>query len=108
MTKAQISWTIGIIASLIAIGSSIKGFWNEVGWITPAQSEERHTESEQLIKDFRDEWKCDEYEEELIVLKRRLKRMSSDDDDYVELDHKIERIENKMEDTECSRFEDFG
>lgn len=110
MTKGTVSWAVGIVASVIAIlgGGSIKVFWHDVGWITPAQAEDAHLAAEGAIKDFRDEWKCDEYEEELRALRRQLARATPGTDEYADLAHDIARIENKMSKINCSRFEDFG
>jgi hypothetical protein len=108
MSKTQMSWLIGIIGGLIAVGTGAKTFWNDWGWITPAQASEAHAGAEQLIIDFRDEWKCDEYEEELRSMKRRLSRIDPDSEEAADLEFDIERIENKMLKLECSRFEDFG
>jgi hypothetical protein len=108
MNKTQLSWLVGIIGGLIAVGTGAKTFWNDFGWITPAQANEAHAGSEQLIREFRDEWKCDEYEEELYRLKRELRRTDPDSEEYADIEFEIERIENKMLKIECSRFEDFG
>ena len=40
MNKTQMSWLIGIIGGLIAVGTGAKTFWNDWGWITPAQASE--------------------------------------------------------------------
>jgi hypothetical protein len=108
MNKTQVTWVVGTIAALIAIGSGAKTFWRDFGWITPAQAEVSHQAAEGAIKDFRDEWKCDEYEEELRELRRELSRTDEGTDEYADLEHEIRRIENKMDKTDCSRFEDFG
>lgn len=108
MNKAQISWAVGIIGGLIAVGTGAKTFWYDWGWITPAQAAAEHTAGAEAIKEFRDEWKCDEYEEELQEKKRKLKREDPDSEEAIELEYEIERIENKMLKLECSRFEDFG
>ena len=89
--------------------------WNTIGWETPSQ----HNASIKLlvaeyqltagaIEEFRDEWKCDEYYEELLDLKRELRRAEVDDDDTVELEHHIELLQDKIKSLECTRFEDFG
>ena len=55
------------------------------------------------LSEFRDEWKCDEYDEELLdLLKEQVENNS------VELRRMIEKIRKKMDKLECSRFEDFG
>lgn len=108
MDKAKLSWAIGIIGGLIAIGTTGKTFWHDWGWITPAMAEAEHIAGAEAIKEFRDEWKCDEYEEELQELKRQLVRAEPGTDVYADIEHKISRIENKMLKLECSRFEDFG
>ena len=108
MNKAQISWTLGIVAGLIAIGTGGKAFWNDWGWVTPSAAEEAHMVAESAIKDFRDEWKCDEYEEELQERKREINRLEEGTDEWADLMYEIERIERAMDELRCSRFEDFG
>jgi hypothetical protein len=111
-----IKWTaaLGTIATLIAIGTSLGG-WQHLGWVTPVNAkaahetiEQGHAASDQAIHDFREEWKCDEYDEELEKLRRRLNRAEAGSDNYVEMEHKIKKIEKKMDKINCSRFEDFG
>ena len=56
------------------------------------------------IKESRDEWKCDEYDEELLdLLKEQV------DNNSVELRREIEKLKKKIEKLSCvERFEDFG
>lgn len=91
------------VSAIIALATAAPVFWNDYGWITPAQHEQDLTAAGDDIREFRDEWKCDEYEEELVEL---LKRQQAGDDS-VELKRLIERIREKMDDIDCSRFEDF-
>lgn len=119
MNKAQITWALSIVGGLLALGTTGKTFWNDWGWITPATAQQAHEEIErghvaseeglkQGLQDFRDEWKCDEYDEELRSLKRQLARTEPGTDEYADLEYDIARIENKMSKINCSRFEDFG
>ena len=114
--KAASKWTLtgalGLIATVVGIWST--GVWDHVGWTTPNAhaadvqkiQDERILTAGQL-KDFRDEWKCDEYDEELLELRRRLVAAETEDE-KVTLRHQIAKLEKKMEANECSRFEDFG
>jgi len=89
--------------------------WASIGWETPNQhkvsidklvAEYKLTSGE--IKNFRDEWKCDEYYEELLDLKRELRAAESNDRDTVEIEHEIELLQDKIQSLKCTRFEDFG
>ena len=55
-------------------------------------------------RENRDEWKCDEYEEELLILLQARR----DGDDSVETEREIEKIRQSIEKLRCERFEDFG
>lgn len=87
---------LGILA---AAGTTGKIYWPQFGWETPNQ----HAADMDLLRDFRDEWRCDEMEEALLELLEAEKA----GDDSVETAHKIERIRKKMDEIDCSRFEDF-
>lgn len=97
----------GILAALggtTAAGVTVYDRWDEFGWTTPSQHDQDMLEAVGEVKDFRDEWKCDEYDEELLELKRD----QAAGDDSVDTQHTIEQIKEKMRELECSRFDDFG
>jgi len=108
--------TLGSIAGGIGlVFGTLKVFgltWADVGWMPPANHaadiaklEQRIIELEQDtvtgVKDFRDEWKCDEDAEELIEL---LKAQRAGDDS-VETEERIKALRKRMEDNHCGRFD---
>lgn len=109
--------TLGSIAGgLTLVFGTLKVFglgWADVGWLPPASHAEDIAALEQRIaeletdtvtgvKEFRDEWKCDEYAEELIDLLRRQRA----GDNSVETEERINQLREKMQDTDCNRFDD--
>ena len=115
MTKTQITWAISTVATVLAVVAATIGLWPQIGWTTPnahaadvKQMIAARMVSEEAvidaIKESRDEWKCDEYEEELIDALHE----QEDGDNSVELRRIIELIRKKMDKLDCSRFEDFG
>ncbi len=81
--------------------------WPVVGWTTPNQHDADYKVTSEQLQDFRDEWKCDEYDEELLELRMKLSeaRGQAEAD---ELTHEIEKLKAKMAKLDCSKFEDFG
>lgn len=94
------------LAAVIGIGSQLGG-WHNLGWITPKQHDADFQVAINELKEFRDEWKCDEYDEELLALRERLAEARTETE-RIELEHQIEKLRNKMDKLDCSRFEDFG
>lgn len=88
-----------VLGVLTAAGTTGTLYWDRFGWETPDQ----HAADMDLLREFRDEWRCDEMEEALLEL---LEEQHAGDDS-VETQHKIDRIRKKMEKIDCSRFEDF-
>jgi hypothetical protein len=105
VTTVQIKWgaVLTTVATLVALWATLNP-WPYIGWTTPNQHDADYLEIAEDIKDFRDEWKCDEYEEELIELLEDVKA----GDDSVETKREIERIREKIEKIKCDRFDDFG
>ena len=112
--RAKLAWTVGLVASCLTCLSLTIAMWSTVGWTTPAKHDadiasiiaERMVSEQNVIdaiKESRDEWKCDEYDEELLDL-----LLEQEDTNTVEIRRDIEKIKQKMEDLNCSRFEDFG
>ena len=101
------------IAALVGMWVAIDP-WPAIGWVTPTQHAgdiaKVNTQYEQAVgdvKEFRDEWKCDEYDEELLELRKDLDQARTNDE-RAEIEHEIEKLKRKMEKLNCSRFEDFG
>lgn len=100
MNIKTIYTTLISAGAVVAAGTSLANWWPKVGWETP----EQHKADMQLLREFRDEWKCDEYDEELLELLEDVQA----GDDSAETQHRIDRIRKKMEKIDCQRFEDFG
>ena len=92
--------SVAAVAVSLVLGAT--QLWPSVGWETPNQHDDDYSEIVSDIKDFRDEWKCDEYEEELLQL---LKRQATGDTS-IETARKVERLKNKIDELNCQRFED--
>ena len=112
--RAKLAWVVGPFASCLTCLSLTIAMWSQVGWTTPAKHDadiasiiaERMVSEQNVInaiKESRDEWKCDEYDEELLDLLRE-----QEETDTVEIRREIEKIKDKMEKLDCQRFEDFG
>ena len=103
-------WTLtGIVTLAIAVGGFVtSGGWHEFGWMTPSAHADDFKQTEQFIREFRDEWKCDEYDEELFDLKLKRELMEEEGGDTTEIDFQIEKLEKKIDKMDCQRFEDFG
>ena len=108
MTKGKLATWIGIAAGAATIVVAMFTLWGSIGWTTPNQHNADFLTAVGDVKDFRDEWKCDEYDEELLDARERLIRAEANGEDTVEIEHLIEKIKEKMEKLDCSRFEDFG
>lgn len=95
---------IKIVTAVGVLAGSVTGVyaaWPIVGWTTPNQHQSDMDEATGGIKEFRDEWKCDEYDEEL---RDKLKQQAAGDDS-TDLEEDIRRLREKMQKLECSRFE---
>lgn len=113
ITKKQ-AQSLAAVATTIAIVTGSIALWPVVGWQTPnahandiVTIEAEHVVSQEEVLDAiklsRDEWKCDEYDEELLDL-----LLDQVENNSVENRRDIEKIKNKMEKLDCQRFEDFG
>ena len=103
VTKNQ-AWGLGVAATLLTVISLLIVLWPHIGWTTPNQHQSDFLASSEIIKEFRDEWKCDEYEEELTAALERQEK----GDNSIDTKRLIEKIRKKMEELKCSRFDDFG
>jgi hypothetical protein len=93
---------ITIIGTLAGSVTAVYAAWPIIGWTTPSQHQSDIDEAVGGIQEFRDEWKCDEYSEELLDL---LKQQRAGDDS-VETEERIKRLRDKMKKLDCDRFED--
>ena len=84
--------------------------WPKVGWTTPnthiADIEALRAETVGEVKNFRDEWKCDEWDEELREALREQDRLADNGVNDPDLDEDIRRLRAKMEKLDCARFDD--
>ena len=103
MRKLGFTALITTTAAVLALAAASPAYWHDFGWVTPSQHDKDFAETVGEMRDFRDEWKCDEYSEELLELMQR----QAEGFDSPEVQHKIERIKKKMDDMECSKFDDF-
>lgn len=114
MTPKTFSWLVGTAGGAAALVWTVIQMWPTLGWTTPNQHDtdmmvtqnaiiEKLDELERQQQRRHAEWKCDEYDEELLALLER-----QETDDSVELRRDIEKIRDKMRELECSEFDDFG
>jgi len=116
--RAKAAWAAGTAVSVLTVISLTITLWGAVGWTTPAQHQAdidtlvaQRTASEsaiiEVLEKNQDEWKCDEYDEELKAARIMLAQAETPRA-RAEIEHEIEKIVEAMETRECSRFEDFG
>lgn len=98
---------MGTIATLVTIWYTVQP-WPMLGWVTPNQHDADFVAAVEELKEFRDEWKCDEYEEELEELHRELADGTQSLERRLEIEREIEKIKDAMERRDCARFDDFG
>lgn len=97
---------MGTIATLVTIWYTVQP-WPMLGWVTPNQHDADFAAAVEELKEFRDEWKCDEYDEELDELMRELQD-ETDPFERQKIEREIEKIKEAMERRDCARFDDFG
>lgn len=113
MEKRSKQMTIGaiVVGAFLTMGYASQALdaWPKVGWKTPSGHErdltELRNETVGEIKDFRDEWKCDEYDEELREKLREQDRLEDLGEDDPDLDEDIRRLRDKMKKLDCNRFD---
>ena len=106
--------TIGaiVVASIAVMGYASEALdaWPKVGWVTPNTHEadiaELRAQTVGEVKDFRDEWKCDEWDEELREKLREQDRLADQGTNDPDLDEDIRRLRERMRKLECSRFDE--
>lgn len=119
--NVTIGSAVGIVAGLVGVWATIDP-WPAIGWTTPNRHQADMRQVEEVMaadvekileaieglgekqREQHDEWKCDEYDEEL---RDRLQEQA-DGDDSTDLAEDIRRIREKMRELNCQRFEDFG
>ena len=106
MQHITLTAALSVIAAVSGIWST--GAWDYIGWTTPRAHAADYEQTIEDIKSFRDEWKCDEYDEEVLKLRLQMIDMEREEEDTTEIELLIQKIERKMESLDCSRFEDFG
>lgn len=93
---------MGGILSLIAVSV---GLWNAfepwpaIGWTTPNQ----HNKDFAEVEDFRTEWRCSEWAEELANYYQQVETGN----DSQQLQDRIEKLRNRMDENACDRWEDY-
>lgn len=92
------------IAITLTVAATSITLWPVIGWETPNQHEADVLEFVGEVREFRDEWKCDEYEEELLILLHA----QADGDATEETKREIEKLREKIKRLDCQRFEDYG
>ena len=102
MTPTRTVALISAVGGLLAIGVYGKQLWPVAGWMTPDSHNADILETIGEVKEFRDEWKCDEYEEELVELMKQ----QAAGDSSIETKRKVERLREKIDKLNCERFED--
>ena len=114
MATRSKNMTIGaiVIGAIAVMGyaSNALEAWPKVGWTTPethaADLEALREEAVGEVKAFRDEWKCDEWDEELREKLREQDRVADHGDNDPDLDEDIRRLREKMSKLDCSRFDE--
>lgn len=116
--QKKTQWTIGggvpLVVAFITIWNWVDP-WPNYGWETPnahasdiSVMKDEHSENKDGWKNFRDEWKCDEYDEELRELLREQSEIGGPNVN-TDLDEDILRLRVKMgpppSGLNCSRFD---
>ena len=102
MTTKKSTAIISVVAASLAVIVGANQAWPIVGWTTPNQHDADIIAFTGDVKEFRDEWKCDEYEEELI----ELLKLQATGDNSIETRRKVERLREKIDKLNCQRFND--
>lgn len=92
------------VAAVFAVVVGANQLWPQVGWTTPNQHDADFVLSSEVVKEFRDEWKCDEYDEELI----EYLKLQATGDVSIETRRKVEKLRELIAKLKCERFDDFG
>ncbi len=101
----KIKWSVVVatLAALVVIWTALDP-WPAFGWETPIQHDADFLVISGEIKEFRDEWKCDEDQGELYDLLKSQRN----GDNSVETEERIQKLRRRMneEHNNCDRFED--
>jgi hypothetical protein len=117
----------GVVAGIIVVGSVLaaitqgSAFWHDYGWITQKDYREHHAgvvstqqvgEIYDLLEgikkgqeDNRDEWECDELDEEILTVELQLAEATTNTE-KVTLRRQLEKMRERWDKIDCSRFED--
>ena len=106
MVSKREVFTISGVGGVLAIIAAAYSLWPSFGWMTPNSHAADIDQAVGDIRAFRDEWKCDEWDEELLDLQKEL--AAATEARRIEIQHEIDKLKQKMLKTDCSRFEDFG
>jgi hypothetical protein len=102
--NVKIGVIVGSATAVLTLVVLLMQVWPSIGWTTPNQHANDFVVAVEELKKFRDEWKCDEYDEEL----EDALDAQNEGDSSTKLRRHIEKLRKKMDDLNCSRFEDFG
>lgn len=111
-TKTKMTTGILVVGAISVMGYASQALeaWPKVGWTTPNSHErdlaELRAETVGEVKAFRDEWKCDEWDEELREKLREQDRLADQGTNDPDLDEDIRRLREKMRKLDCNRFDD--
>lgn len=89
--------TAGAVAGFLAAAFAL---WPELGWVTPNQHRADFDSTLSEITRFRDEWRCDELNEELIDLLEQV----SGGDSSARTEERIRRIRDEIDELDCEQF----
>ncbi len=99
-----------VAVTMLGYASDAVDAWPKVGWKTPTghakDIAELRAESVGAVTEFRDEWKCDEYDEELRdLLREQQNRRDVGLSENTDLNEDIRRLREKIDKLNCARFE---
>ncbi len=104
INSKQITWgtILTTLATIVVLWTTLNP-WPVIGWTTPEQHQADFSETVGEMKAFRDEWKCDEWEEELQSLLEQ-QRIG---DTSVKTERRIEKLHHAIDKLDCGRFEEL-
>ncbi len=94
---------VGALGTIVLQGPEI---WHKVGWKTPAahaaEIERVEVAFTDVLQEFRDEWRCDEYDEEV----KELLNAQRAGDDSVETAERLRKLRELQDRRKCSNFDE--
>lgn len=98
-----VSENVRFVLSVIALGSILlTGTANAVGWYVRKTVAAEVTS---VMDEFRTEWRCSEWRDELTEKSRLLQVTDESDPEHVELTLRIERLRALIVSNECARYD---